>query len=318
MVQNGHGPPAEPFSAARAIWDNREALSAVLPELRAVREALHVATGGPRDFIRQQWLQLVSVVYAFKPQLIIELGRGYGNSSCAMAMAARMLAPQPCPILSLCQSNSFQFVSRPHVGPLFSELLDPIEARICDIRGRDFTADVGAAERVFVFWDAHGYELAEEIFSGLFTLLQDRPHLALVHDLADLKYMGRDFRLHRSNDKWQPTGSAPAKYVLGDVGSQYEEGIALVDFFSRNQLPFRSAESSYFNELSDSQLAELETRFGDDFSRFGFWYSFSLNERSGVPLSFPDRPPPPPPEPEPEPPPPPPPPPWWRRLLGQS
>ena len=291
----------EHFSAARAIWDNRAPLARALPDLRELRETLQAATGGPRDFVRQQWLQLASVVYGFKPDLIIELGRGYGNSTCAMAFAARLLRPHKCRMLSLCLSTSFAEVSRPKVEPRFAGLFDPLTALTCDITGRDFAADVGSAGRVFVFWDAHGFELAEDLLGGLFPLLQGRPHLALVHDMADLNYMGADFRRHDSAPQWQKLGSAPPKYVLGDVGAQYEEGIALVDFCSRNALPFRSAESSYFGELSDDQYRELQGTFGDDFSRYGFWYSFSLNERGNRELTFPPRPAPPAPAPAPPP-----------------
>ena len=287
---------ADQFDVARAIWDNRQRLKQALPELHAVRTALQTATGGPRDFVQQQWLQLVSVVYAFKPDLIIELGRGYGNSTCSMALAAKMLQPQPCRILSLCLSDSFDTVSRPHLDAELRDqsLFAPLDARTYDISTHDFAADVAAAKRVFVFWDAHGYDLAMGLLSGLFQTLQDKPHLAVVHDMADLKYLDPACRRYGSDSDWFKFGSAPAKYILGDVGAQYEEGIALVDFLGRNGIPFRSAESSYFSGLTDAQVSELTELFGSDFSRFGFWYSFSLNERGEGPLTFPPAPPPPP------------------------
>ncbi len=277
------------FDAAQAIWDNRKRLAEALPELRAVRTALQSATGGPRDFVQQQWLQLVSAVYAFKPDLIIELGRGYGNSTCAMAIAAKMLQPQPCRILSLCLSNSFAEITRPRLDSDLGDgsLFAPLEALTCDISNYDFSDDVAGAKRIFVFWDAHGYDLAMGLLAGLFQLLQSKPHLALVHDMADLKYVDQECRRYGSDASWLKFGSAPPKYILGDVGSQYEEGIALVDFLGRNRIPFRSAESSYFTGLTDAQTKELTQLFGTDFSRFGFWYSFSLNERGEEPLTFP-------------------------------
>ena len=287
---------ANQFSVAQAIWDNRERLREVLPELRAVRTALEDATGGPRDFVQQQWLQLISVVFAFKPDLIIELGRGYGNSTCSLAIAAKMLRPQPCRILSLCLASSFRDVSRPYLDAHHGDaaLFAPLEALNCDISTYDFAADVAAAKRVFVFWDAHGYDLAMGILSRLFPLLQDKPHLSIVHDMADLSYMDQELRRYGTDNGWLRHRSAPPKYILGDVGAQFEEGIALVDFLGRNRVPFRSAESSYFTGLTDSQADELTELFGTDFSRFGFWYSFSLNERGEAPLTFPAPPPAPP------------------------
>jgi hypothetical protein len=279
------------FSPAAALWDNREALAKAMPEIAAVRAALETATGGPRDFIRQQWLQLASVVYDFKPDLIIELGRGYGNSTSAMAMAMKMLRPQPCRLLSLCLATSFNEISRPHLDATLPDksLFASVEALNEDIARFDFSSHVEKAQRVFVFWDAHGYDLAMNLLARLFPALAEKAHLVLVHDMADLKYLGAEHRRY-DGAPWKGTGSAPAKYILADVGCQYEEGVALVDFLGRNGLPFRSAESSYFSELTAQQVAEIDQRFGSDFSRLGFWYYFSLNEAAGRSLTFPSLP----------------------------
>jgi hypothetical protein len=283
------------FSAAQAIWNNRIRLSEALPEIRTVRSTLQDAIGGPRDFVHQQWLQVVSAVYEFKPDLIIELGRGYGNSTCALSVAAKMLRPAPCRILSLCLASSFVEISRPFLETHLEEksLFEPLTALQCDIQAYDFARDVEKAQRIFIFWDAHGYDLAMALLAKLFPLLQGKPHLALVHDMADLKYMDQHLRRYGTEEAWLKAGSSAPKYVLGDVGSQFDEGVALVDFLGRNQIPFRSAESSYFSELSQEQLAELSELFGADFSRYGFWYCFSLNDAEGAPISFPPSPPPP-------------------------
>lgn len=281
------------FSPASAIWNNRGRFTEVIDELREVRSVLQQAMGGPRDFVRQQWLQVASVIYDFKPDLIIELGRGYGNSTCASAVAAKMLLPQPCRIVSLCLSDAFNQVSRPH---LMAHLPDPgmlaaVETLECDILAYDFEPTIASAERVFIFWDAHGYDVAHAILTGLMRSLQDRPHLALVHDMADLRYFSDDFRRYGIDAEWLARGSAAPKYILGDVGSQYDEGVALVDFTARNRIGFYSAESSYFSDLTEEQASELDALFGADFSRFGFWYYFSLNEAGGRTLTFPPRPP---------------------------
>jgi hypothetical protein len=280
------------FSPARAVWNNRGRLAEVIGELREVRCALQQAMGGPRDFVRQQWLQVASIVYDFKPDLIIELGRGYGNSTCAMAVAAKMLRPLSCRIVSLCLSDVFTRISRPHLkahlcDPSILAALEPLE---CDILAYDFESAIASAQRVFVFWDAHGYDVAQAILTGLIRKLQDRPHLALVHDMADLRYFSDDFRRYGIDAEWLACGSAAPKYILGDIGSQYDEGIALVDFLGRNRIGFYSAESSYFPDLTENQARELNALFGADFSRNGFWYYFSLNEAGGRTLTFPPRP----------------------------
>ena len=281
----------EPFSPARAIWDNRHRLAEAKAEFDQVRDTLQRATGGPRDLVRQQWLQIVSMVYDFKPDLIIELGRGYGNSTLAMAFAAKLLRPQPCRIVSLCLANSYRTVSLPFLKANLADksLLDPVEALEADILSFDFEPMLASAKRVFVFWDAHGFDVAQTILTGILRPLQDRPHVAIIHDMADLDAFPSHFRGFDQAGEWLKYGSASPKYVLGSVGAQYEEGVALVDFASRNQMRLLSAESSYFGELNAEQVAELDTLFGPDFAQYGFWYYFSLNQATG-PLSFPERP----------------------------
>jgi hypothetical protein len=76
---------------------------------------------------------------------------------------------------------------------------------------------------------------------------------------------------------------------VDSIGAQYDEGIALVDFLGRHRIAFYSAESSYFSDLTEEQMNELDALFGADFSRFGFWYYFSLNEGCGRTFSFPSK-----------------------------
>ena len=279
-----------PFSPARALWDNRRELARVWSEFRHIRGHLQDMMGGPRDFINSQSLQLASMVYDFKPDLIVELGRGYGNSTCAMAFAAKMLRPQNCRFVSLCLSDAFNRESLPYLKGHLKDpsVLDPVEALEADILNFDFAPVIASAKRVFVFWDAHGFDVAQTILVRLLRPLRDRPHVAIIHDMADLTYLPEELNQFGSDPKWHPYGTSGPKYILGTVGAQYEEGVALVDFASRNRLTLSSAESSYFRELTDVQARELETEFGDDFSRYGFWYYFTLNGLADRAISFPE------------------------------
>jgi hypothetical protein len=301
----GRAPPAQrtdvkmsaqsipPFSPARALWDNRNELARAWSELKAIRGHLQDMMGGPRDFGQAQSLQLASMVYDFKPDLIVELGRGYGNSTCAMAFAAKLMRPQPCRFVSLCLSDAFNKQSLPYLKSHLKDpgVLDPVEAIETDILNFDFAPVIGPAKRVFVFWDAHGFDVAQTILVRLLRPLRERPHVAVIHDMADLTYMPEELKQFGSDPKWYPYGTAGPKYILGTVGAQYEEGIALVDFASRNRMTLASAESSYFRDLTEAQARELETQFGDDFSRYGFWYYFSLNGLADRAISFPEIPP---------------------------
>src|SRR5262249_40575962 len=144
------------------------------------------------------------------------------------------------------------------------------EARIADIFDYDPAADLQSAERVLVFWDAHGYDLAIDLLARFFPRLVDKAHLVLGQHMADLSRFDPSCRRHATVPRWPAMGSAPPKFILGDIGSQFEEGIALVDFLGRNGIPFNSAESSYFSDLTTERVAELDRQFGEDFSRLGF------------------------------------------------
>src|SRR5437899_2910854 len=138
------------FSPAAALWNNRAKLVEALPEIQMVRDTLERGIGGRRDFVRQQWLQLASVVLEFKPDLILELGRGYGNSLCAMALGLKMLRPQPARLVSLCLASEFNELSRPYLETHLADpsLLGPADVLTKNILDHDFTADLQAAQRV--------------------------------------------------------------------------------------------------------------------------------------------------------------------------
>lgn len=280
------------ISPAQALWENRNLLRQRKEEVFAVRSALQYLTGGPRDFLRQQWFQIISMVLEFKPDLILELGRGYGNSTCAFSLAANFLQPKPCSIVSLCLADEWRRNIRPGMDSrVGSKLFSPLTALEGDIRSFDFSPHLAKAQRVLVFWDAHGWDVAESILAKIFTELASKEHLAIIHDMADLKYASPDGFAYGKRDYWLEFGVAPPKVILGDMGTQFDEGIVLADFSRRNEMPLRSAESSYFNELTEEQVAELKNLLGEaEVSRFGFWYFFSLAEARRQSLTFPPAP----------------------------
>ena len=39
-----------------------------------------------------------------------------------------------------------------------------------------------------MFWDAHGYHIADHVLGRLLPSVADRPHLVLMHDISDVRY----------------------------------------------------------------------------------------------------------------------------------
>jgi len=269
--------PFELPDPSRAIWAQRQKLSDNLDRIKEADEILKEVMGGPKDFPRQQWTQFVSLILEFQPDLIIELGRGWGNSTCAFSLAAEWLQDVNCKILSLCLSDAWQTKTYPRLLESFSrhDIFRRVEAMIADIRTFDFTKHLAGRRRVFVFWDVHGWDVAEAILTNLLSRLKDVAHLVVIHDMADASHMAPDC-LVGDEAAWLALGSAMPKFRFGSMCSQYEEGILLEDFATRNQINLRSAESSYFVNLTPAQVQILTSLFGPTyFSQYGFWYFFS-------------------------------------------
>ena len=62
----------------RAYWNQRQVLLEARPRIEALVETI----GENTDLTPFQWAQLLAYTLEFKPDLILELGRGAGNSTC--------------------------------------------------------------------------------------------------------------------------------------------------------------------------------------------------------------------------------------------
>src|SRR5262249_60970035 len=91
-------PPPTP---AQAYWEQRRALREADGRLVALEEAVNA----PRDLSPNQWAQLLAFALEFRPTLILELGRGLGNSTCVFTEAANRLPGGFCRVLSLCLTD---------------------------------------------------------------------------------------------------------------------------------------------------------------------------------------------------------------------
>lgn len=277
-------PPNAPafFSPAMALWNQREQLLRSHERLKALKQVVN-------DNVclhPYQWAQWFSVALEFQPDLILELGRAWGNSTCVFTEAAGLL--ENCRVLSLCLSNGWEERTRPRVAEVVPpEWFTPLEARRANLLASDPAELVGNAQRVLVVWDAHGYEIAEFVLGALMPVLQDRAHLVLMHDISDTRYAASS---NDYDDKglWRGNNDGYTRLRLGYMDSAVEQAVAMVDFTSRNGLELHSSDHSFHTELSDAQAAELQESLGDWFLLIGHWFWFSLQEHNtDSPIFFP-------------------------------
>jgi hypothetical protein len=254
--------------------------------------ALEDAVDDPRDLTSNQWAQLLALALEFRPTLILELGRGLGNSTCVFTEAASHLPAGFCRVLSLCLTDYWEARTVPRIRKIVPpEWFTPLQAEVSDIRTWDYRALIRANDRVLVFWDAHGFEVAECVLGGILPLLADKPHVVAMHDLSDARYLPQEQDGYGGRRLWMgmPSMGTGSRLRLGHINSEVPQAVAIVDFCSRNHLTLESADHSFHDEIGGvaGRVEEMREILGDrHFSLVGHWFWFSLNERRG-PYTFP-------------------------------
>jgi hypothetical protein len=268
---------------AESYWNQRS----FLHDRRERFHALQAAVNSPTDLSAYQWGQIAAFAREFAPDLVLELGRGYGNSTCVFLEVAQAL-PRPARVLSLCNTDFWARQVLPRVRQVVDrEWLAPLQALETDILTFDYERAFSGFQRVLVFWDAHGFAVAECMLGGILPLIADRAHLVLMHDLSDARYAAPSSAEYGEKGLWKG-GGLGRRLRIGDIDSAEEQAVAITDFASRNRLPLHSTDHSLHTELEadPARITELRERLGDLFSLQAHWFWFSLNEIPG-PHTFP-------------------------------
>ena len=152
-----------------------------------------------------------------------------------------------------------------------------------DILETNFSEILSVGNRILLFWDAHGKELADYVLGEIMRLLQNKNHIVLVHDIVDARYCEIDPVYIR------PDGLP--QIWLGDLVSPFEELFPLYDFLSRNRIAFASPFQSLKQWVlqNDQKYTELQHCWGTNFPsptslEASGWIYFDLNESRGVGL----------------------------------
>jgi SAM-dependent methyltransferase len=278
-----------PFDIAQFYFDQRFRIAEDAPVLRKLIEAVN----WPNDLAAPQWAQWYSVALGFEPDLIVELGRGYGNSTALFAQAASRLGQTK--VVSLCLSAEWTSLVAAKVARVVDrEWFARVDARRADILAADYAAILADHQRVLLLWDAHGFEIAELVLGEILPRLADRHHLVLMHDISDNRYadVSRSYQGQPlwKGSKWQQgAGAWNSRVNIGWMNSIQDQVIALADFSARNDLEIESADHEYtrYFAADPAKAAEMQEVLGDEFfSMIGDWAFLSLSGRSG-PFHFP-------------------------------
>ena len=271
------------FSPGLAYWNQRFALVKSAERIKT----LSATVGHITDLSLFQFAQLMATTMEFRPDLIIELGRGQGNSTCAFTEAVNCLG-NGGHVLSLCLSDDWERLTLPKLRKVVpASWFLPLEALRKDILSFDYRSAIAGKRKVVLFWDAHGFDIAECVLGAIMPELAEREHLVMMHDLSDLRYCSADALLYGPYGLWKGNNWSGPRLRLGHIDSAVEQAVAAVDFTTRNRLTLDSADHSNRTELADpDKQKEMEDLLGPLFDLQGHWFYFSLNEHPG-PYTFP-------------------------------
>jgi len=270
---------------SRAYWNHRHALA----EFRPRAEELQQAVDRVGDLSPCQWAQLFVMALEFKPGLILELGRGIGNSTCVFTEAANRLGS--CSVISMDLGDSWEKITVPKIRKIVPpDWFQPLQALQANILTFDFETAFKNAGRVLLFWDAHGFDIAECVLGRILPAIEHLPHLVIMHDMTDARYCEPKYTVpYGENGLWKGVNAESARMRLGHISSAVAQAIAIVDFTSRNELNLYSADHDLHTEFGSgsSKKAELKDLLGDEFfSLNAHWFWFSLNDMAR-PCTFP-------------------------------
>ena len=289
--RTGNGSPktmdvaSQSFSPAQAMWNQRSTLEALKERILFFRQAAD-ATGYLSLY---QMPQFLAATLEFAPDMILELGRARGNSTCIFTEAANRLGLGPRSVLSFDLCDWWEQWTVPRLKASLPESwFKPLAALETNILTFDFRSALANAKRVLIFWDAHGFDVAECILGAMLPEVANRPHLVMIHDLSDSRYLSPTTFDYGENGLWKGTDYSGPRLKLGTVDSAVEEVIAIVDFTIRNRLPLHSADHSLHSEFESDpdRRVEMEQRLGELFSLQADWFYFSLDQAPGR-LTFP-------------------------------
>jgi hypothetical protein len=278
-----------PPTPAAAYFAERDAIGASAARLRAFQQAV----ADPVSLDPAQYAQWFAYVLYWQPDLVVELGRAYGNSTTVFAEAMHRLGRGR--VVSLCLSRFWEERTVPRLRPLVDERWwRALDARRADLTALDFAPLVGDARRVLVLWDAHGFAVAAAVLGKLMPVLAEREHCVLVHDVSDRRYCANALEygergIFRGQAWAEANGRNDCRYLLGWIDTVVEQPLVIVDFLTRNRTELHSADHSFHQEIgadADKLAAMQRALPGPEFSLNGHWAYFSLNGVAG-PHTFP-------------------------------
>jgi hypothetical protein len=254
-----------------ALHKHVDTLARRLPAIRKMLASLE----GPATLNEQQALLLTAAVLELQPDVIIDLGTGPGNSAAIFALSG---APHVYRFYRE-PENVVSAESKSKFTPCTSDRM----ARSGDLTTVDFLPLLKEAERIIVFWNAHGYDIAAHVLGHLMPLIADKPHWVICHDMEDSRYLpackpyeGKS--LWRGMEDYYANPSTTSFGIFEWAYTVVDQAIPIFDFCWRNDTEFKSLDHEFKTLLDEGPREEVLRDLGlSPDTTFSLGY-FTLNE----------------------------------------
>lgn len=165
--------------------------------------ALLHAVDSPANMSLSQAESLFARTAAFEPDLIVELGRGLGNSTAVFTQYANESECEA--VVSVGYETGWATISEPKLEQIVPQgWFSPLTVISWDITSVDYRPILAGYTRPLIFWDAHGRDVARTVLREIVPLLPAE-HLVIVHDMS-------------------PSDATPkSRYRAGPVASEFSE-----------------------------------------------------------------------------------------------
>ena len=238
-----------------ALWSHRNVLA---EDARRLRDALGLI-GKAGDLTLSQALTLAAAVHEIRPRVILDLGTGHGNSAATFAIASERY-----------ESYVFTFDLTEHWRQLGLSRLtrcagpwDRVVPVVGDMTRFDFTRLASVGGPVLLFWDAHGYAIAEHVLGHLMPMIADQRHLVICHDIADNRFAGTEYKEYAGKRMWHGMDgyyASPDLSALVNIGwlsGIVDQMMPILDFCYRNDMELRSCDFEFRRMLDAGRQEEV-------------------------------------------------------------
>jgi hypothetical protein len=236
---------------AAAIENNIDALENIASELHAVLQLI----GDSRNLTFRQGLCLAALCLERRPDVVLDLGTGRGNSAAAFSVVGKMLAGlgHDLTVHTFDTQNRWNVETLPKLDAHIPKRVVP---HVGDLTEFDFDPVLKSAGSVVVFWDAHGFAVADTVLARIMPLIAERRHILACHDISDNRYhlqrrsygglpfwRGMDYFYNKRDT---------TEINIGWISTVVDQILPLTDFCFRNDIEIFSFDHEIRHELTEA------------------------------------------------------------------